>query len=1007
MANVERTAYPRFPRVIPAKDLIRHYTPDADEVTWVAGSAHGRNAQLSLMVLLKTFQQLHHFPDLDTVPAVIVEHIRTVMNLGPKVAVSYQQPRTHYRHCAAVRGYVNVHRYYGKEAQRVAVRAADEAAEVMDRRVDIINAVIEELIFRRFELPAFSTLDNIAEAAGASAQEQLYARIDDALTDERRAFLDGLLTTDYARRQSAFQAIKALPKRATKKHLEAVLDQLTWLDTLGDVDVPLGHVPTSKLAHLAHQAALLDADDLRRTVPQRRYALMLALIHRMRVQARDDLAEMFIRRVAALHKRARDELLQIQAHQRAMAEQLVARLDDVLAILLEEKEDLPAGRRIRALLSPGGDTAKLREDCAVIQQAGGTNHLPLLWRFFTSHRSVLMRLARTLEFVSASQNQSLMQALGVVLANEHRRVDWITVEVDLHFCTERWRKLVLQSDTDVPSVNRRYLEMCVFSHLASELKSGDTCVVGSEAFADFREHLLPWAQCEARLADFCAKVDIPASAADCVATLKRSLAGTAAQLDEAFPDLKGDLSIGPEGEPVLRRLQAQDIPATAIALHSALTRELPTRNLLDILANIEHWTHFTRHFGPISGNEPKIKQATERYLQTVFAMGSNLGPNQAARHFVGEVSPHMISRVHRRHITVETLEAATRELAELYLRLDLPRAWGDGKSVAADGSQYDFYEQNLLAGYHFRYKKMGAVAYRHVANNYIATFRHFIPPGIWEAVWVIDGLLKTRLSVEPNTVYSDTQGQSATVFAFTYLLGINLLPRIRNWKDLDFYRPDKTTRYTHIDSLFHGAIDWALIETHWQDLVQVAISIQAGKIASPLLLRRLGASSQRNRLFLAAQELGRAHRTVFLLRWIASPALRQEVTSQTNKIESYHGFAKFLSFGGDVIAENDPDEQQKRLRYNDLIASAVILQNMVDMMHALQKLDGQGMAISGRDVSCLSPYLTGGIKRFGDYRLDLKRAPEPWIRERTFKAAAKAARSSSAGEGVHQESPDA
>jgi TnpA family transposase len=862
------------------------------------------------------------------------------------------------------------------------------------------------LIFRRYELPAFSTLDNIAEAAATTAQDRLYTRIDASLTDDRRAFLDGLLATDYAHRQSAFQAIKALPKRATKKHLEALLDQLAWLNTLGDVEAPLQQVPTSKLRHLAHQAALLDADDLRRTTASRRYALMLALIHRMRVRARDDLAEMFIRRVGTLHKRARDELVRIQLQQRVMAEQLVARLDDVLAILLEESEDLPAGRRIRALLTPEGDLAKLREDCAIIQQAGGSNHLPLLWRFFTSHRMVLMRLARTLEFVSATQNQSLTYALEFVLANESRRVEWISADIDLQFCSERWRKLILRQDNDTSAINRRYLEMCVFSHLASELKSGDTCVVGSEAFADFREHLLPWDQCEARLPEFCAKVDIPSTAADCVADLKRCLADTAAQLDAAFPDLKGDLSIGPEGEPVLRRLQAQDIPPTAIALQSALSRELPTRNLLDILANIEHGTHFTRHFGPISGNEPNIKQATERYLQTVFAMGCNLGPNQAARHFVGEVSPHMILRVHRRHITVEKLEAATRELAELYLRLDLPRVWGDGKSVAADGSQYDFYDQNLLAGYHFRYKKMGAVAYRHVANNYIATFRHFIPPGIWEAVYVIEGLLKTQLSVEPDTVYSDTQGQSATVFAFTYLLGINLLPRIRNWKDLDFFRPDKHTRYAHIDSLFHGAIDWNLIETHWQDLLQIAISIQAGKIASPLLLRRLSASNQRNRLFLAAQELGRAHRTVFLLRWIGSLPLRQEVTSQTNKVESYHGFSKFLSFGGDVIGENDPDEQQKRLRYNDLIASAVILQNTVDMMHAIQKLDSEGMAISALGVGCLSPYGTNGLKRFGDYRLDLKRPPEPWIRDRAFKAAAKAARASATPPGSSQETSD-
>ena len=69
-------------------------------------------------------------------------------------------------------------------------------------------------------------------------------------------------------------------------------------------------------------------------------------------------------------------------------------------------------------------------------------------------------------------------------------------------------------------------------------------------------------------------------------------------------------------------------------------------------------------------------------------------------------------------------------------------------TVAADGTQYDFYEENLLAGYHFRYRKMGAVAYRHVANNYIAVFCRFIPPGVWEAIYVIDGLMGFIAKIE-------------------------------------------------------------------------------------------------------------------------------------------------------------------------------------------------------------------------------------------------------------------
>ncbi len=73
-----------------------------------------------------------------------------------------------------------------------------------------------------------------------------------------------------------------------------------------------------------------------------------------------------------------------------------------------------------------------------------------------------------------------------------------------------------------------------------------------------------------------------------------------------------------------------------------------------------------------------------------------------------------------------------------------------------------------------------------------------------------------------------------------------------------------------------------------------------------MLLRRLGSESRKNRLYLAARELGNVVRTVFLLEWIGSRELRQDVTANTNKIESYNGFAKWLSFGGDVIAENEP-----------------------------------------------------------------------------------------------------
>ena len=56
-------------------------------------------------------------------------------------------------------------------------------------------------------------------------------------------------------------------------------------------------------------------------------------------------------------------------------------------------------------------------------------------------------------------------------------------------------------------------------------------------------------------------------------------------------------------------------------------------------------------------------------------------------------------------------------------------------------------------------------------------------------------------------------------------------------------------------------------------------------------------------------------------------------------VEDYHRFLNWLFFGKDgIITENDPVEQEKRLKYLDLVASAVIFHNTVDMTRAIQTL---------------------------------------------------------------------
>ncbi|MFI7538534.1 Tn3 family transposase [Streptosporangium sp. NPDC049376] len=305
-------------------------------------------------------------------------------------------------------------------------------------------------------------------------------------------------------------------------------------------------------------------------------------------------------------------------------------------------------------------------------------------------------------------------------------------------------------------------------------------------------------------------------------------------------------------------------------------------------------------------------------------------------------------------------------------RLDITSMWGDGTTVAADGSQVETWENNLLAESHIRYGGYGGLAYRHISNTYVALFSHFIPCGVWEAVYIIEGLLRNASEIQPDTIHADTQGQSLPVFGLAALLGFDLLPRIRNWHDLISYRPDPEVRYAHIDSLFgEEAIDWRLIETHRTDLLCTAISIRQNRISSVTLLRRLGNHSRKNRLYRAFRELGRAVRTITLLRYLSDPDLREQITQVTNRNEAFRGFADWLMFGGRLIPHNDPDYQEKIIKFNELLANCVIYSIACDITDAANAIAAEGHPVDPDDLATISPYITHTIRRFGNWTLNL------------------------------------
>jgi TnpA family transposase len=150
--------------------------------------------------------------------------------------------------------------------------------------------------------------------------------------------------------------------------------------------------------------------------------------------------------------------------------------------------------------------------------------------------------------------------------------------------------------------------------------------------------------------------------------------------------------------------------------------------------------------------------------------------------------------------------------------------------------------------------------------------------------------------------------------------------------------------------------------------MKVALSVREGAISSSTLLKRLRSGSKKNATYAAFREVGRVIRTVQLLRYLCDPALRRRVTAATNKTEAFNGFSQWIGFGNrGVIADNDPIEQEKAMKFNALLTNAVIFHNALDIAEIVRQLLEEGWTIEPEDLARISPYLTEHINRFGEY----------------------------------------
>ncbi|MFC9457097.1 Tn3 family transposase [Streptomyces sp. NPDC056983] len=92
--------------------------------------------------------------------------------------------------------------------------------------------------------------------------------------------------------------------------------------------------------------------------------------------------------------------------------------------------------------------------------------------------------------------------------------------------------------------------------------------------------------------------------------------------------------------------------------------------------------------------------------------------------------------------------------------------------------------------------------------------------------------------------------------------------------------------------------------------------------------------------------------TVQLLRHLSHAPLRRRVTPATNKVEAFNGFSQWPGFGKrGVIADNDPVEQEKAMKFNTLLTNAVAFHNALYIAEIVRQLLEKGWEIDPEDLA--------------------------------------------------------
>jgi TnpA family transposase len=117
-------------------------------------------------------------------------------------------------------------------------------------------------------------------------------------------------------------------------------------------------------------------------------------------------------------------------------------------------------------------------------------------------------------------------------------------------------------------------------------------------------------------------------------------------------------------------------------------------------------------------------------------------------------------------------------------------------------------------------------------------------PNSSEVAAMLHGLLNHNTDKEVDRNFVDTHGKSEVGFAFCYMLGFKLMPRLKNIHSQKLYRSKTGVPYPHLQPvLVQKPIDWDLIRRQDDEMVKYATVLRLNVADTEAILKQFSKNS--------------------------------------------------------------------------------------------------------------------------------------------------------------------